>query len=201
MQIVHTDWELTQRAASGDETAWRLIYEASCDRLFALLYYQVGIRDEALDLLQETFMQAFKSIGGYRGEAPLSSWLGAIALRKALDWKRGALQRLKRRVEIDETTAAVEPNHTGLGFHSEGAALRSALASLTPPQRAALLLREWEERSFAEIADVLRCKESTARVHHLKAREKMRMLLAGEGHPLAGLRGEPLGEKRREGQT
>jgi RNA polymerase sigma-70 factor (ECF subfamily) len=200
VHIVHTDWELVQRAAGGDEGAWRLIYEANCDRLFALLCYQVGHRDEASDLLQETFVQAFKSIGGYRGEAPLSSWLGTIALRKALDWKRGALQRFKKSVELDESCAAVEPNHSGLGFASEGASLRSALARLTPPQRAALLLREWEERSFAEIAAVLRCKESTARVHHLKARERMRALLAPEDASPREERTAPIIDRRQEGQ-
>ena len=181
LHIVHTDWELAQRAASGDESAWRLIYESTCDRLFAILCYQVGDRDEASDLLQETFVQALRAIGGYRAEAPLAAWLGAIALRKALDWKRGALRRLKKTVAIEESTAAVEPNDSGIGFASEGRALRDALARLTPPQRAALLLREWEERSFAEIAGVLGCKESTARVHHLNARERRRGLLSEEG--------------------
>ena len=188
LHIVHSDWELAQRAARGDESAWRTIYESTCDRLFALLSYQVGDRDESSDLLQETYVQALKAIGGYRAEAPLAAWLGAIALRKAIDWKRGALRRLKRSVAIEESTAAVEPNDSGVGYAAEGRALRAALARLTPPQRAALLLREWEERSFAEIADVLGCKESTARVHHLKAREKMRALLT---------EGSDLGDERR----
>ncbi len=202
LHIVHSDWDLAQRAAAGDEVAWRLIYESTCARLFALLCYQVGDRDEASDLLQETFVQAFKAIGGYRAEAPLSAWLGAIALRKALDWKRGALRRIKRTVAIDESTAAVEPDDSGIGFAAEGRALRAALARLTPPQRVALLLREWEERSFAEIAGVLGCKESTARVHHLNARERMRGFLssvdsdAGGGGAERGERAERRIERR-----
>lgn len=193
LKIVHSDWDLAQRAVGGDDTAWRLIYESTCARLFAILCYQVGDREEASDLLQETYVQACKAIGGYRAEAPLSAWLGAIALRKALDWKRGALQRIKRTVAIEEWTAAVEPDESGVGFAAEGRALRAALARLTPPQRAALLLREWEERSFAEIAAVLGCKESTARVHHLNARERMRGLLTEEG--------EPRGDGRMERRT
>ena len=57
------------------------------------------------------------------------------------------------------------------------AEMKQALSRLSPHQRAALLLREIEEHSFAEIAAVLRCNESTARVHHTRARQKMRGLL------------------------
>ena len=171
------DRELAQRAAGGDEASWRAIYDATCDRLFSFLRYQVGNREEALDLLQETYLKAFRSLGEYRGDAPIASWLRAIALRKSLDWRRGALQRLRRNVELTEEVGVVETDRSDVRFDSERAAIHGALATLSPPQRAALLLREWEGWSFREIADALRCKESTARVHHTRARERMRVAL------------------------
>ncbi|MFN8548808.1 MAG: RNA polymerase sigma factor [Candidatus Eisenbacteria bacterium] len=177
MQDTSSDLELARQAAQGDEASFRRIYESTCDRLFSLLRYQVGDRDHARDLLQDTYVQAWKRIGDYRGEAPLTAWLRMIAIRKAIDWKRSALLRLKRTVEIHERTAAVEPDHRGLQFDSEKATFERALQKLSPMQRGALLLREWEEWDFAAIAETLGCKESTARVHHTRAREKMRELL------------------------
>jgi RNA polymerase sigma-70 factor (ECF subfamily) len=178
-QDLESERELARRAGKGEEAAWRLIYESTCDPLFALLVYQVGDRDEARDLLQETYLQAYRRLEAYRAEAPLAVWLRAIALRKAMDWKRGVLRRLKRNVPLLESIPAQGPP-AEVHFESERAALSTALTKLSPQQRAALLLREWEERSFREIAEVLGCNESTARVHHTRARVRMRALLGQE---------------------
>jgi RNA polymerase sigma-70 factor (ECF subfamily) len=172
------DLQLARRAAGGDQASWRTIYEATCDRLFALLSYQVGNREDALDLLQETYLQAQRRLASYRGDAPLAAWLRAIALRKALDWRRRALSPLRRTAELTEEIARVEPIGNGARFRSERAALRRALLALSPQQRAALLLREWEGWSFREIAATIGCQENTARVHHTRAKERMRGHLA-----------------------
>lgn len=164
----------------GDESAWREIFDRTADRLFALLCYQVGDRDEALDLMQETFMQAFRHLASYRGDAPLEVWLRAIALRKAIDWKRTVLLKWKRTVTFTEATARTDPPNIEIRTDTERATLRRALLSLSTMQRAVLLLREWEEWSFREIAAALGCKESTARVHHTRARERMRKILGDD---------------------
>ncbi len=176
---LHTDRELSERARNGDAAAWRTIYESTCDRLFAFLCWQVGDRDDAKDILQETYLQAFRKLATYRGEAPLEVWLRAIALGRSIDWKRVFLRRIKRTVPLDETSARVEAGGDDVRFESEEGALRRALAKLSHHQRAALLMREWEGRSFQEIAALLACAESTARVHHTRAREHMRALLDG----------------------
>jgi RNA polymerase sigma factor (sigma-70 family) len=171
------DRDLARRAAGGDESVWREIFDRTADRIFSLLCYQVGDRDEALDLLQETFLQAFRHLAAYRGDAPLEVWLRMIALRKAIDWKRTVLRRWKRTVALTETSARIDPPDTEIRSDAERATLERALQSLSAMQRAALLLREWEEWSFREIATALGCKESTARVHHTRARERMRKIL------------------------
>ncbi len=175
---LESDRELARRALEGDEASWRRIFESSCGRLFTFLCFQTGDRDEAKDLLQETYLQAFRKLHCWRGDAPLEAWLRAIAVRKAIDWKRGILRRIRRTVRMTETTAVVPPDIAHVRFASEDAALDQALATLSARQRAALVLREWEERSFAEIAALLGCNESTARVHHTRARERMRVVLS-----------------------
>jgi len=182
---LESDRSLAERARRGDDAAWRIIYDTTCDGLFAFLCYQVGNRDEARDILQETYLQAFRKLALYRGEAPLEVWLRSIALGRSIDWKRVILRRLKRTTSIDESSARVEPDLDGVRFESENGALHRALARLSHHQRAALLLRECEERSFREVAALLGCAEATARVHYTRARERMRASLTGNGHALA----------------
>jgi len=171
------DLELARRAGQGDESSWKDIYDRTCGRLFGLLCFQVGNREEALDLLQETYLRAFHRLSEYRGDAPLETWLRTIALRKAIDWKRTILRRWKRTVQMTESLVKVDPPSGEIHGDAERVALHKALASLSPAQRAALLLREWEGLSFREIAGALGCGEGTARVHHSRARARMRKIL------------------------
>jgi RNA polymerase sigma-70 factor (ECF subfamily) len=175
------DLEAAQNAASGDERAWREIVDHSCHRLFALLLYQVGDREEALDLLQETYVLAFRHMRSYRGEAPIEVWLRGIAIRLALGWKRRWLRRLKMTVPLDpareHALAAPERPSGELQFQTERRAWENALASLSEAQRAAFLLREWEGWSYPEIARGLRCREATVRVHVGRARARLRRAL------------------------
>ena len=184
---LESDRELTERARRGDTAAWRTIYESTSDRLFAFLCYQIGDRDEARDILQETYLQAFRKLDSYRGEAPLEVWLRSIAFGRSIDWKRVILRRRKRTSTLHESSARVEPDIHGVQFDSERSALHRALARLSAHQRAALLLREWEGRSFHEIAALLGCAESTARVHHTRAREHMRAALRDRKSPTVEL--------------
>ena len=174
MSDTQRDRELARRAAGGDEAAWRSIYDSTCDRLFSLLCYQLGDRQEAMDLLQDTYVRAYTRLSSYRGEAPLSAWIRTIAVRLAADWKRSALQKIKRTVGITERTAIVEPDVEGIRFSSETRELETALSRLSTNQRAVLLLHDWEGLSFQEISEALGCKESTVRVHHVRAKQKMR---------------------------
>jgi RNA polymerase sigma-70 factor (ECF subfamily) len=173
------DRELARKAASGEEASWKRIFDETFQRLFSLLCFQVGDRDEAKDLLQETYLQAYRRLADYRGEAPLEVWLRAIALRKACDWRRSVLRKVRRTVPLLEETVRVDPPEHAGPSEAERAALRRALNRISARQRAALLLREVEERSFAEIGAALGCNESTARVHHTRARQRLRGLLSG----------------------
>lgn len=181
---LQSDRSLSESARQGDPAAWRAIYDSTCDSLFAFLCYQIGNREEARDILQETYLQAFRKLDTYRGEAPLAVWLRSIALGRSIDWKRVILRRLKRTARLVESDALVEPDVQGVRFDSEDGALRRALGKLSHHQRAALLLREWEARSFREIAELLGCAESTARVHHARARAHLRAALSGTTRPL-----------------
>lgn len=184
--LPHPDRVLAIRASEGDEAAWREIYDASRDRLFALLVYQIGNRDEALDVLQETYLHAFKGLATYEGRGSLDSWLAGIAIRRALDWKRRLLGRFKRTSSIDDQPlpdeSAPQPDP------EEGRRLRRALDRLPQRQRTALLLHEWMGYAFAEIGEILGITESTARVHAFRARDALRVLMEEHGDAVPATR-------------
>lgn len=177
------DVALARRAAARDEAAWRTIYERTRQRLFALLAYQTGDREEALELLQEVYLHAYQGLARYRGDGPLEAWFAIMAIRRARDWKRKLVRRRRHErddAEIGRTMEAEGPRGPDPGALPLRIVLDRALAHLPERQRAAFLLREVEDLSFREVADALGVNEATARVHHLRARRGLQELLKGE---------------------
>ena len=174
-QATHPDISLAQRAAGGEEAAWREIYASSRERLFALLCYHIGNRDEALDVLQDVYVGAVRGIANYRGQGSLEAWLVGIALRKARDWKRRLLGRFKRTDTLEGEPvveqALPQPDP------EQRRRLRQALTQLPERQRSAVLLHEWMGYSYHEVGDALGISEATARVHAFRGRETLRGLL------------------------
>jgi RNA polymerase sigma-70 factor, ECF subfamily len=174
--------DLARRAHDGDETAWRQIYETTCQPLFNVLCYQTGDREAAKDLLQDTYLRAFEYLGSFRGEGSLLSWLRGIALRRATDRWRGLRQQLRRVTRLSDGLAEslADPGASGRANADDarltvgGDAFQGALRRLSPNQRACLLLHDLAGLSHAEIARELHCNEATVRVHHHRATQRMR---------------------------
>ena len=171
------DLALASRAAAQNEAAWREIYDVTRDRLFALLSYYTGDREEALELLQETYLSAIKSIDRYRGDGSLLSWFVIIALRRARDWKRKLVQWKRKSealaAELREDSGHVTDEYARIK-------VREAVGQLKGNQRGAFLMRELEGMTFREIGSALGCDEATARVHFFRARKTMQDLLGLE---------------------
>ncbi|HEX7879405.1 MAG TPA: RNA polymerase sigma factor, partial [Candidatus Eisenbacteria bacterium] len=178
MTAATEDRELVDRAIGGSLAAWKEIYETTRPKLFGFLVYQLGNREESLEILQETYLAAMASIKGYRGDAPLESWLLGIAIRKTRHWMRRAA-RWRRRFEPmpmpDDSPGDDDPSRRLVGRQ-----LREAIATLTEAQRTAFLLHVWFEYPFADIAAVMRVREATARVHAHRAKESLKRRLGPE---------------------
>ncbi len=148
--------------------------------MFALLVYQVGDREEALELLQDVYLHAFQGLARYRGDGPLEAWLAIMAIRRARDWKRKIMRRRRHEKddeEIGRNLEAAGPRGEDPSAHPLRLVLDRALEALPERQRAAFLLREVEDLSFRDVAEALGVNEATARVHHLRARRALRELL------------------------
>src|ERR1700722_20320359 len=97
------DFELARRCVSGDPAAHRELFQRERRRVHVILYRVLGSNGDMEDLLQETFIEVFRSIPGFRGEAALGTWLDRIAVRVAY------AHLTRRRVEGVRLSVVPEP--------------------------------------------------------------------------------------------
>ena len=166
--------ELVAKAKAGDRKAFDELTRMYKDKMFALTYRMTGNREAALDLLQETFLSAFKSIRNFRGEAGFSSWLYRIASNKTINFLRR--KKLLAFTSLGENPS-MEPSYI-MDDTVQNKELHQVMAravdSLPPKQKLVFNLRFYEQLQFAEIASIMKRSESTVKTSYQKAIEKLR---------------------------
>ncbi len=141
---------LLSRLAAGEDEAFRECYELHAASLMRVLVRLVRNQALAEEILQETFIAAFKSVGGFRGETRLSTWLTGIALRRGFNALRGESRRLKNTPPSPESGPSPEPRLEGRDLTRR---VLSVLDEMEPEKKAALLLQA-EGYTAAEIAQM-----------------------------------------------
>lgn len=165
-----------ERARRGEASAQRALVERYQGPVFALLHRFRGTSEGVEDLAQETFLRVFRELPGFRpaGRARLSTWILTIATRLAIDAQRRSAVRAKH---TPDPPAPVTPPDALLERKALGEAVGRAIAALPEPFRAALVLRVYHDRSYAEIAEVLECDVGTAKSRVGRARQRLRQEL------------------------
>lgn len=153
--------DLLDRSAEGDDTALgELIRRTQPDvhRLCSIL----GSKGEEDDLVQETYLRMMRSVGGFRGESSVRTWLLSIARFTCADAVRRR-QRQRRLMDrlIENTTPAEEPDHSVVGALIEG---------LSEDRREAFALTQIVGLSYEEAAEVIGCPIGTVRSRVSRAR-------------------------------
>lgn len=167
---MHSEAELIREARTGSLSALETLYEAHRQMVYAVALGICGNGPDADEVLQETFLRAFRSLGDWRGEGRFSSWLYAIAYRTGINWRRRFLPRPPvppaPEAAPDPGDAAIEAEMTD--------ALKREIARLPRQQRIVLTLRHLRGLSLAEIADLQGCALGTVKsnLHHAIARLK-----------------------------
>jgi RNA polymerase sigma-70 factor (ECF subfamily) len=157
------------RCAEGDERAIRWVLNRYRDRVVRLAAHVLHNSREAEDVAQEAFVKAFRQIGQFRGDSGFYAWLYRIVINLCLDRMRR--KSMTSEMPLEENIAhfvAVSPDV------ENRLSVAQVLDSLTPPMRAALVLREVEGLEYAEIADVLNIPVGTVRSRLNTAREQFR---------------------------
>jgi RNA polymerase sigma-70 factor, ECF subfamily len=164
--------DAARRAARGDARAFRAIVDATGERLYRLALRMTGDADDASDVLQEAYLRAHRALrmGEFRGTSQLETWLYRIVVNAALNHRRGRT-RHARLVEPDRTTA------TSPDTSAEISRVMALVRELPPEQKAALVLKELEGHTSAEIGRLVGCSEGAVEQRLVRARETLRRRL------------------------
>lgn len=186
------DAEIARRIADGDKDALLLVIRRCNQTLYRTARSILKDDAEAEDAVQEAYLLAYRAMGGFRGDAKLSTWLVRIVVNEAL----GRMRKRTRRAEVIQldggTKQKGEAAEVNIGEISpeqpEHAALRSetrrlieAKIDLLPDTfRTVLVLRALEEMTVEEVAVCLGIPQATVRTRHFRAKGMLREALARE---------------------
>jgi RNA polymerase sigma-70 factor (ECF subfamily) len=168
--MASTDEELVARSMGGDLDSFNQLVLRWERPIYALAYRVIGREEDARDVAQETFLRAFRALGGFKGQAKFSSWLYRITLNLCRDWirreRRAPVVQAPDGIDLIELASEAEPSETVEDLVSRrelGRAVAKAMAMLPEEQRTAIVLKEYHGLTFQEIADLLDCPLSTVK--------------------------------------
>jgi len=174
-----TDQELALAARRGDAVAFETLVVRKTPAVVAVARRILGDREDARDVAQMVFLRVWEQLDRYDEAYSFNTWLYRISTNLAIDFLRSSrsrekahgasLQLVRRREENSgaETTRATEDGQIGRLFDRVS-------GRLSGKQKAVFVLREMEDRDTSEIAQILRCGESTVRNHLFNARRILR---------------------------
>jgi RNA polymerase sigma-70 factor, ECF subfamily len=164
------DEELVARSRGGDLDSFNQLVLRWERPIYALAYRVIGREEDARDVAQETFLRAFRALGGFKGQAKFSSWLYRITLNLCRDWirreRRSNIAPVPEGIDLVELAGEATPSETIEDLVSRkqlGEAVARAMALLPEEQRTAIILKEYHGLTFQEIADLLDCPLSTVK--------------------------------------
>lgn len=178
------DPAIVRRAADGDGRAHEILYRAFATPVYSLCLRFTRVPAHAEDLVQETFIEVMRSIGRFRGEASIGTWIRRIAVSKALMFLRSAWTSRSQQLgeDWDEINTGVEP-----GRHPEDAMdLDAALNNLPDVSRTVVWLHDVEGFTHKEIAEFMGKTESFSKSQLSRAYQRLRPMLASDETDAAG---------------
>jgi RNA polymerase sigma-70 factor (ECF subfamily) len=189
MEIAGTsDEQIVEQALAGDGDAFGELVRRWERRIFALAYGILGREEDARDATQETFIAAFRNLSAFRGEAKVSSWLHRIAVNQCITRQRRARVRGETSLEAQVEDGGVqfastdgESPATGAEGRERTEAVRRAVNALPPELRSVVVMKEFEDLTFQEIADTLGVPLSTVKSRLYTALKQLHMRLEKYG--------------------
>jgi RNA polymerase sigma-70 factor (ECF subfamily) len=153
---------------AGDEWAAAALVERHAQAL-ARFAASVGVRDDVDEVVQDTFVRAFRSLESFRGDSSLRTWLFTIERRLVVDRHRSARRRRDQADVPDADAATTATALDGMVAEETERRVHQAVTELSPMQRQVFTLRVTEGLSYKEIAVIAGTTEGAARVHYFNA--------------------------------
>src|SRR5208283_5417073 len=175
LPAVNGEAEFVGELRAGSQDAFAYLLQVYQNPVFNLVSHILENAADAPDVLQDVFVKVFKGIGNFNGESSLKTWIYRIAVHEASNHRRGWIRRHWREpFSLDDTespsaaaaaeAASNERNPCQVFEQAEReVVVKRALASLAPPYRTVVILREIEELPYEEIAQILGVAEGTVK--------------------------------------
>ncbi len=176
---IQIDQAIIKRAANGDSHAHGILYRACSTPVYSICLRFTRVPAHAEDLVQETFIEVMRSIGQFRGEAAIGSWIRRIAVTKALMFLRSAWTSRGQSLadDWDDKTPGDAVSH-GVSRHPDDALdLDAALQNLPSVSRAVVWLHDVEGYTHKEIAALMGKTESFSKSQLSRAYQRLRPML------------------------
>ncbi len=172
--VKEPDAALVARAQGGDHAAFAELIRRHQAVAFRVCYRVLGDREDATDATQEAFLRAYRRLDTFLGQSTFKTWFMRLTINVALNER----EQRKQHVPLDAAPPLVSAAHDGALSRIEATAhLHQALQALPPNHRAAVVLRDLEEFTYAETATALGVPEGTAKGWAHRGRERLKDLL------------------------
>lgn len=173
------DLELLDRCVAGEREAFDELVLKHQKPLYAMLYRMVSDADDAADILQKTFIKAFTGLRGFERRSSFRTWLYQIAINLAKNLYRDRARAA--RVPLDDVIIRRDPKTLdGIIRRQTRDRLYRALAELPEKQRMTVMLRIQQQRTFEEIAGIMKCSVGTSKANYHHGVQKLKALLGDE---------------------
>jgi RNA polymerase sigma-70 factor (ECF subfamily) len=203
-RAAHLDAELVEGLRAGTDQAYETLIGRFQQPVYNLVCRLTGSREEACDIVQEVFLKIFRNIGHFRSQSSLRTWIYRITVNEAWNHRRWFSRHQRQEIGMTEEEGG-RPYEDTLrdrgrsplqlaADHEAQALLEQALTQVNPRFRAAVVLRDIEDLSYEEIADVLDVSLGTVKSRILRGRDALRKNLAGrlDADSVFGLAPQPI---------
>jgi RNA polymerase sigma-70 factor, ECF subfamily len=171
--------DLIARCQAGDVDAFETLYHQHAARLYTLACRMAGSPEDGEDLLQEIFLQAYRKLGSFKGDAAIGTWLYRLALNHCLDYVRSRQAKMNKLTDTLDAETSIQPTarrETPIARLD----LDRAVERLPDGCREAFVLHDVEGFDHKEVGRLLGIAEGTSKSQVFKARMKLRALLQGK---------------------
>ena len=167
---------LVEACRAGRLAAFEQLYRTHGAKMKSLAFNLLGNTSDAEDAVQETFLKVYRSLGNFKGESALSTWVFRILINSCYDLRR---RKQRRGAEVEVGGEGVPDPPVPAHDHPLRIALEKAVAQLRPRQREVFLLAEVEGFKHQEIAQMLGISETNSKNILFQAKQELRGLLRG----------------------
>ena len=189
------EFELVEGLRSAQEQAYEALIVRYQQPVYNLVYRLLNDPADASDVVQEVFLKVFRNIGSFRAQSSLKTWVYRIAVNEAHNHRRWFCRHRKQEIGLERDDeersyqdTLSDPGRTPYQIAADDEAhhiLEDAMQKLNPTFRAAVVLRDLEDMSYEEIADILQINLGTVKSRIMRGREALRHALSARLAPAA----------------